>query len=213
MSDLKQIERLYRHSYLSFIATFFGAGLVFWFFQSVADPVVLKSWFVIFLVLTIIRVVNSWCFHKNAHENNSESWLIAFLILSMISGTLWGLTGFLLIPADMPSPFESVLYHGMLLLFITALIVGSLITYSASKMVYLSFAIPAVVPQCLMLIAKGDKYHSFLGGFVLAYACIIFVISVYVYRIFLECSKTEVQNEMLKKLLDENGISLDEASN
>jgi len=200
MSDLKQIERLYRHSYLSFIATFFGATLVFWFFQSVADPVVLKTWFIIFFILTIIRIVITWCFHKNEHENNIESWLITFLCLSLISGTLWGLTGFLLIPAGMLSLFDSVLYHGMLLLFITALIVGSLITYSASKMVYLSFAVPAVVPQCLMLISKGDKYHSFLGGFVLAYACIIFVISVYVYRIFLECSKTETQNEIFKKI-------------
>ena len=213
MFDLKQIERLYRHSYLSFIATFFGAILVYWFFQSLAEPVVLNSWFIIFFILTVIRIVVSWRFHKSEHENNIENWLIAFLILSMISGTLWGLTGFLLIPTGIVTLFESVLYHGMLLLFITALIVGSLITYSASKMVYLSFAVPAVVPQCLMLISKGDKYHSFLGGFVLAYACIIFVISVYVYRIFLECSKTETQNEVLKKLLDENRIPFDKVTN
>ncbi|GEM_PF-1655651 len=213
MSELKQIERLYSHSYLSFIATFFGAVLVFWFFQSIADPVVLNSWFIIFFILTIIRIVVSWYFHKSEHENNSQNWLIAFLCLSMISGTLWGLTGFLLIPEGVLTLFESVLYHGMLLLFITALIVGSLITYSASKMVYLSFAFPAVVPQCLMLISKGDQYHSFLGGFVLAYACIIFVISVYVYRIFLECSKTEIENEMLKKILDKNGIPFDKVTN
>ncbi len=207
MYDLKQIERLYSHSYISFIATFFGAILVFWFFQSISDPAVLNSWFIIFSILTIIRITVSWYFNNSDHKNNSESWLIAFLVLSTGSGILWGLTGFILIPKGLHTLFESVLYHGMLLLFIAALIAGSLITYSASKMVYLSFSVPAVVPQCLMLISKGDYYHSFLGGFVLAYACIVFVISIYIYRIFLESSKAEAENEIFKELLDKNGIS------
>ncbi|HIF50495.1 MAG TPA: hypothetical protein EYQ42_03010 [Thiotrichaceae bacterium] len=206
MSDLKQIERLYSHSYLSYIATFFAAILAFWFFQSVADPVILNSWFIIFTLLTIIRIVISWRFYKYEH-NNTEQWLTSFLVLSLISGTLWGFTGFLFVPDGVLSLLDSVLYHGMLLLFIAALITGSIITYSASKAVYLSFAVPAVVPQCLMLIAKGDKYHSFLGGFVLAYACIIFVISVYIHRIFLVSSKIDEQNEKFKELLDDNGIS------
>lgn len=208
MSDLKQIERLYSFSYISFIATFFGAVLVFWFFQSIAEPIVLKSWFATFLMLTLARVVVTWRFYNNGHSN-TEAWLMTFVILSIISGILWGLTGFILIPKGTLTLFESVLYHGMLLLFIAALISGSLITYSASKMVYLSFSVLAMVPQCLMLISKGDQYHSFLGGFVLAYTCIMFVISIYIHRIFVENSKVELRNELLEFALKKNGIKLE----
>lgn len=208
MSDLKQISRLYSHSYLSFIATFFGAILVVWVFQTIAEPIILISWFVVFSILTLIRIVISYRFQKSEHINNTESWLTVFLVMTFFSGVMWGLTGFLLIPEDSVSPVDSVLYYGMLLLFIVALITGSVITYSASKMVYLCFAFPAIVPQCLMLILKGDLYHTSLGGFVLAYAFIIFVISVYIHRIFSEVSKIEAENDALNFLLKKNGIKI-----
>jgi len=207
MYDLKQIERLYRYSYLSFIATFFGALLVFWFFQPIAEPIILKSWFATFLILTLARIIVTWRFYNNEHSD-TEPWFMTFVILSTTSGILWGLTGFILIPQDTLTLFESVLYHGMLLLFIAALISGSLITYSASKMVYLSFSVPAMVPQCLMLISKGDQYHSFLGGFVLAYTCVMFVISIYIHRIFTDNGKIEARNELLELALKNNGIKL-----
>ena len=105
---------------------------------------------------------------------------------------------------------DSVLYHGMLLLFIAVLIAGSLVTYSASIMVYMSFSFPAVVPQSLMLIAKGDQYHSFLGGFILAYAITVFVIAIYIHRMFSECNIVRTQNELYKKLLDKNEIKIEE---
>lgn len=208
MSDLKQLERLYSHSYLSYIATFFAAVLVFWLFQNIAEANVLTNWFILFSILTVIRIIVSWYFNKSDHTDNMDIWLLAFVAMSMISGTLWGVTGFLLVPEGVLTLLDSVLYHGMLLLFIVALITGSIITYSTSRMVYLCFSVPAIIPQCLLLISKGDKYHSFLGGFVLAYACIIFVISNYIHRIFSECSKIEAENEILKEALDKNGIKV-----
>lgn len=212
MSDLKQIERLYSHSYLSFIATFFGAILVLWLFQTVAESLVLISWFAIFSILTFIRIVVTYHFQKS-DQINTETWLMVFLILTFFSGTMWGITGFLFIPEGLLSLVDSVLYHGMLLLFIVALITGSIITYSASKMVYLCFSVPAIVPQCLMLISKGDIYHSSLGGFVLAYACIMFVISIYIHQIFSQCSKIEAQNEIIKEILNRYGIAVDDYNN
>lgn len=98
-----------------------------------------------------------------------------FVAASLISGTLWGLTGFVFIKEGHLTLLDSVLYHGLLLLFITALIAGSVVTYSASRLVYLSFSVPAVMPQCFLLISYGDKYHSFLGGVVLAYTCVMFL--------------------------------------
>ncbi len=208
MFHSKQIERLYQHSYISYIATLFAAVLVFWLFESIADTKVLTTWFIVFAVVTVIRIFISWRFLKTEPEN-METWLFIFLAMSMISGTLWGLTGFLFIEKGTLSLLDSVLYHGLLLLFIAALIAGSIITYSASKMVYLSFSFPAVVPQCFLLIAEGDKYHSFLGGVVLVYALIMFVISVYINKIFVENSKVEERNELLEAVLKKNEIKLE----
>lgn len=208
MSDIKQIERLYEHSYLSFIATLFAAVLVCWLFEPIVDKQVLITWFVVFTCVTFIRIFLSWYFLNHEHEN-IESWLLIFVAASLISGTLWGLTGFIFIKEGSLNLLDSVLYHGLLLLFITALIAGSVVTYSASRLVYLSFSVPAVIPQCFLLISYGDKYHSFLGGVVLAYACVMFVISVYFHRIFLENSKVEERNEYLELVLKENNIKVD----
>ncbi|MBL1142742.1 MAG: hypothetical protein HND53_11995 [Proteobacteria bacterium] len=208
MSDIKQVESLYQHSYISFIATLFAAILVYWLFKSVADINVLTTWLIVFVIITVIRIFISWRF-LNIEHKNSDLWLIAFLVMSMISGTLWGLTGILFIEKGTLPLLDSVLYHGMLLLFIAALITGSIVTYSASKIVYLSFSVPAVVPQCLLLISEGDKYHSLLGGIVLIYACVMFVFSVYIHKIFAENIKIEARNELLGFALKKNGIKLD----
>lgn len=208
MFDRKQIERLYQHSYISYIATLFAAVLVFWLFESVADVKVLTTWFILFTALTIIRIFISWRF-LNTNPEKIETWLLIFLAMSMVSGTLWGLTGFLFIEEGSLSLLDSVLYHGLLLLFISALIAGSIVTYSASKMVFLSFSFPAVVPQCFLLISHGDKYHSFLGGVILAYAIIMFVLSVYIHNIFVENLRIEERNELLETELKKIGIKVE----
>ncbi len=209
MLNIKQTENLYNNSYLSYIASWAGALLVCWLLWPIAPNKTLIIWFSVFSGLTIVRLAMTVTFNKKDHAKAIDNWMISFLSLSFVSGTLWGLTAFILIPATEISAIDSIIYHGMLLMFIAVLIAGSLITYSTSKMVFLSFAVPAVVPQCLMLIAKGDKYHSFLGGFMLAYALVVFIISIYIHRMFSNCCKIEAENEALKAVLAEAGINFE----
>ena len=208
MSDLKQVEKLYEHSYFSLIATLFAAVLVFWLFEPVTDSQILIIWFVIFTSVTAIRLFLSWYFLNHKHEN-IDLWSLNFTVASLVSGTLWGLTGFIFIDKGSLPLIDSVLYHGLLLLFIAGLIAGSIVTYSVSRLVYLSFSIPAVVPQCLLLISYGDKYHSALGGIILVYAFVMFVISVYFHRVFSENSRIEERNELLESILKKNNIKID----
>ena len=209
ITDPKQIERLYKQSYLAYIATIAGAILAYWLFLDIADSKILNVWFIVFILFALSRFLITWKFNKRNKNKDIEIWFIVFLITSAISGTMWGLTGFLFIPKGSLPLLDAVLYQGILLLFIAALLAGSAITYSASKIVYLSFSVPAVVPQCLMLIAKGDKYHSFLGGVILAYALVMLIVSIYIHRVFSEYCKAETENELLKATLKANGIELD----
>lgn len=104
---------------------------------------------------------------------------------------MWGITGFIFIPGNSLSLLDTVLYQGTLLLFISTLVTGSVVTYSTSKTVYLVFAVAAIIPQGLMLVAQGDKYHSFPGGVVLACIVIMFVVAFYFHRIFVENTKVK----------------------
>ncbi len=210
MLDVKITERLYQNSHLSYLATGAGSILVYWLFQSVAPSTSLTIWFVLFLILTVIRFLVSFAFQKYEHAKHIDLWFSAFLCLAFISGTMWGLTGFIFIPKGSVTLLDSVLYHGMLLMFIAVLIAGSLVTYSISKLVYLSFSFPAIVPQCLMLVAKGDVHHSFLGGFMLVYAISVFIISVYINRMFTDTCRAEAENEILRELAKGAGIKVDD---
>ncbi len=95
------------------------------------------------------------------------------------------------------------------MLLISLLIAGSIITYSSKIIVFLSFSIPAIVPLSLMLVAKGDKYHSFLGGVGVGYLLIMFIISLYMNYVFNECLKIELKNESLRARLIDTGINPD----
>jgi len=210
MINKSQIQRLYDQSYFSYTATFFGAVMAFWLFNGITPDAILNTWFIIFAIFTSARFILTWKFNNRDEKKNIDIWMIIFLITSVISGTMWGLTGFIFIPKGALPMLESILHHGILLLFIATLIAGSIITYSASKTVYLSFSVPAIIPQCLMLVAQGDKYHSFLGGIVLIYAFIMFVISVYINRVFSEYDKVDVQNKYLKRVLARHDIKIEE---
>jgi hypothetical protein len=209
MTDIKLIERLYNYSYLTYLATFFAAIITFWLFQGITAPKILNTWFIVFSVIIFSRFVITWCFKKYEHSKNIELWFILFLIATAISGTMWGITGFIFIPEGSLSLLDSVLYRGALLLFISTLVAGSVVTYSCSKIVYLVFAIPALIPQGLLLVAEGDKYHSFLGGVILVYVIVMFIIAVYFHRIFAENTKIEARNEYLENTLKKHGIKVD----
>jgi len=206
MSDIKTVQRLYVQSYISYTATYIAALLAFWLFQDISQSKVINTWFIAFSLFTLIRFFMTWKFNQISHEEDYDIWLMTFLVMSVISGTMWGLTGYIFIPKGTLPLLDSVLHHGILFLFIASLIGGSIITYSASKIVYLSFSFPAVVPQCFMLIAQGDKYHSFLGGIFLTYGIVMFLISVYINRVFAEHNKIDAENATLKSILKKNDI-------
>lgn len=209
MLDIRKTEHLFRNSYISYVATAFGALLVVWLLHQVAPQKILFFWFLLFLLLTIARSLLTYSFHNKRHTLGNDTWLTLFLIGAFASGIFWGVTGFLLVPDSSMPLLDSVVYHGMLLLFIAVLIAASVITYSISRSAYFCFALPAVVPQCLMLIHKGDNYHSFLGGFMLAYALVVFVISLYVNRMLLVALATQAENEKLWQVLKENKVDIE----
>lgn len=204
---LSQItQHLYRNSYISYVATAFGAFLVVWLLHRVAPQKILFFWFTLFLLLTIARCILTYVFQKQRHTSESSTWLNLFLVGAFTSGLFWGVSGILLIPDNALPLIDSVMYHGMLLLFIAVLIAASVITYSVSRSTYFCFALPAVVPQCLLLIYEGDNYHSFLGGFMLAYALVVFIISIYVNRMLLAALATQAENEKLWQLIKDSGL-------
>ncbi len=202
MLHIKKVETIYKYSYFTFTATLFTATVVFLIFQSITPKNILLIWFLLFAVFTLIRFIISYRFNNIVHnDTNIERWFILFISCSIISGMFWGMTGFILIPEADVSLQDSIIYRGCLLLFISALITGAIITYSTSKTIFLSFAVPAILPHCLFLIYIGDKYHSMLGGIILFYVTIIYIVSIYINRIFMNYAKLELENEELRNLL------------
>ncbi|MEE8320354.1 MAG: hypothetical protein V3R68_00775 [Gammaproteobacteria bacterium] len=209
MLQIKKVETIYKHSYFSFAGTLVAATIVFFLFQPVAQKNILILWFLSFVIFTFIRFIISWRFDNNEHSDTDiEHWFILFSACSIISGMFWGITGFILIPGDDFPLLESVIFRGCLLLFISALITGAIITYSTSKTIFLSFAVPAIIPQCLYLIHIGDKYHSMLGGIILLYVTIIYIVSIYINRIFISYTKLEIENELLKSFITKKGFKI-----
>ncbi len=208
MLSSRVTQHLYRNSYLSYIATAGGALLVVWLLYDIASRQVLLLWFSLFLLLTMARSVLTFCYQKQKTSKHCDRWLGLFLLGTFVSGLFWGVTGFLLIPHDSLPLLDSIVYQGMLMLFIGVLIAASVITYSVSRGAYFCFALPAVVPQCMMLIYRGDDYHSFLGGFMLAYALVVSVVSIYVNRMLLLSLATQEENERLRGLMKTHGIDI-----
>ena len=98
----------------------------------------LLGWFLLYLIISGIRYFMVYRYNSAADRTeNHQYWLNNYCVLSLVSGLMWGLTGYIF------RLNQDVIYLSFLLLCVCGLIAGSIPSYSVSHRAYYSFALPA----------------------------------------------------------------------
>ncbi len=155
----RQVELLYDQSAVALAATTVaGAVLVAMLWQA-SSPAVLCAWLLALGVVNAARYLLARRYRDApARSKDEDRWLAPFLAGVLASGLTWGATVIVLVP---PGEY---LYAGLAVLWNCGLAAGSVAALSAVPSAYASFAVPALLPGSLYLLAQGHHTAIITGS-------------------------------------------------
>lgn len=140
-------------------------------------------WLTILVVISAIRVFMVYQYHKLENKlRNPELWHVIFIFSVAITGSIWGST-LLLLPEDVP------IYTTITVLFLCGLSSGAVAVLSISRLAYLAFMIPALVPGMIAL---------FLAD---SYLCNVLSLTILIYFLFLTLSVINTNRRLVSSLV------------
>ena len=191
-----QVRVLYSQAGVTFSFPVIAAcclALVLW---DVASRLNLCIWLTLVAIHSTARYLLLWRFRRDKiSPANAGRWLNRFIMTVLVSGTVWGAAGMLLIPYD--NTIQFTLYNGLTILIICGLVSGALISYSINIWVIIAYSFPALVPPAIYLISLGDRYNSAFGGFILLYYFFVSVAAARMNRQFNRYMEIEQRQEEL----------------
>lgn len=180
-----QVRILYNQSFITFLFPVIAAPAVCLLLWDIADHTLVISWTGIVITYSLARYLIIWKYNKGSiTPDNANNWLDLFTASVFISGLLWGSASIILVPYESHRIIEFTIYNSLTMLIVCGLVAGAVMAYSVSIRVILFYAFPALVPPSIYLIILGDKYNSFLGGFVFLYFIFVTALSLRLNRQF-----------------------------
>jgi len=160
----KCLELLYSQSANAYSASVVGGlflGALFW---NRASKFVIVGWAVAYFVMIAIRHQLGVRFrYQVSGVQAAGPWLRYFQVTVLICGILWGLFGvYLAVHANSYQLAAVVITLG-------ALVTGAVISYAVDMSVFAAFAVPALVPMVLYLMARDTAGEIMLGLVVLVW--------------------------------------------
>jgi hypothetical protein len=173
-----QVRILYNQSFITFLFPVIAAPAVCLLLWDIAEHSLLLSWTGIVITYSLARYLIIWQQKREPiTPDNANKWLDIYTANVFISGLLWGAATIILVPYEPHRIIEFTIYNSLTMLIVCGLVAGAVVAYSVSMRVILFYAFPALIPASINLIILGDKYNSFLGGFVFLYFIFITALS------------------------------------
>lgn len=151
--------------------------LLFW---ACSSTFVLTLW--VFVILL---------YHYKPRQFSTTIWCKIYALLTFLTGSCWGLMGFLLTPEN----------HYFLQMFIAVLLfgltAGSLPFSSPIFHIYVVYAVPALIPFIIWLFMQSTNIHYLLASSVAVYLVAMLGTSFYINKFLTKSLKLKHQNMLL----------------
>lgn len=191
-----QVLLLYSQAGITFLFPPLAAACLVLVLWDIATRLYICVWLGLVIMHSATRYGLLWRFHRcEITPDNAGRWLYRFITTAVISGTLWGAAGMLLIPYE--NSIEFTLYNSLTILIVCGLVSGALISYSVNIWVLLAYSFPALIPPAIYLISLGDRYNSTFGGFILLYYLFISIAATRMNKLFNRYLEIEQQQKAL----------------
>ncbi|MFN2309451.1 MAG: EAL domain-containing protein [Gammaproteobacteria bacterium] len=131
------------------------------------------------------------------NERGRHPWPAWFLLGTFMTGLLWGASAVLLLPE------YSIAHQAFLIVGVTGLGAGAVVSHAALRGAPQAFIVPALLPYGLQLIVSGDGVQQMLGSVVLMFMVVLVVSALTMYQFIERSLRLGLENERL--LLSLNG--------
>jgi signal transduction histidine kinase/CheY-like chemotaxis protein len=166
----EQVQLLYSGARDASVATILNVLLLAYVQRSVIAFPILLSWAAGMVLLTLGRAGLAYRYWRAPDRITAASaWNRRYVAGTALLGSGWGLAGVLLFPAD------SVVHQIFLLFVLAGMSAGSVALLPVSKVAFLSFLLPALIPSTVRLLTLGDDVHLVMGGMAVFYLAAVWV--------------------------------------
>jgi PAS domain S-box-containing protein len=176
----EQVEALYRAPAImlvnpinaSILAVVLGQAYPAW---------ILLLWIGLFCVVVSIRFVDRARYLRQPRDSGPQIiWAKRFAVGAAATGFLWGLAGSVVFVS--PDPVA----HVVVTFVLGGMMVGAVSQHSAYLPAFFSYTLPAIVPQVLCYVAKGDRVSIAMGLMLAAYVAVVALMGRYINRMIVQ---------------------------
>ncbi len=185
-----QVNELYRNSNMANLAIFAIALLLAWILSPVANPDALVAWLGYTLIITLARAAITLRYRRESRETRDlHFWLNVYSGGVFIAGLGWGAVLLFIVPTTATFHLVSAIF-----------VIGGLVTASAGSMASLKhgfaiFAVPALLPGAMKLLAGNETNTTVLIGlFICAFLIFIALIAMRIHEVILHSFRKQFES-------------------
>ncbi len=136
---------------------------------------ILQLWIALICLVVIARFIDRARYLRQPHESGHEiAWARRYTIGAALTGVLWGLAGSVVLV----SPDQVA--HVVVTFVLGGMTVGAVFQQAAYLPAFFSYALPAVIPQVVCYLARGDRVSIAMGLMLAAYVAVVALMGRYI---------------------------------
>jgi diguanylate cyclase (GGDEF)-like protein/PAS domain S-box-containing protein len=191
----EQIKALY-HAPAIMLANPINAAILAAVLWQAYPAWILLLWVGLFCVVVSARLVDRARYLRQSHDSGREvNWAKRFTVGAAATGLLWGLAGSAVLVS--PDPVA----HVVVTFVLGGMTVGAVLQDSAYLPAFFSYALPAVVPQVVCYLAKGDRVSMAMGLMLAAYVVVVASMGRYLNRWIVETARLRLDQAAVNSKL------------
>lgn len=145
-------------------------------------------WIAVLWAITIVRFVQ-YITYRSRKDGPVRNWAFQFNIGVILTGIVWGLTGFFLFPEF------SILHQVFLAFVLGGLIAGATVSIAAMQSSLKIFVCLVVIPLVFRFLFIGGEVHYAMGGMLALYGGFCIVMSSQIYTMLITSIRLQYENK------------------
>ena len=189
----EQVRILYVNSTLPIIVSIAAAGLLSYSLLPVTHPKLIISWFLLFLAVSMGRLLLIFLFKKSDRE--AAYWHHYFLASTYVIAAIWGSSSFLMFP-------EQSLSHQIVFFVITlGMAAGAISSLCPSLPVVIGFLSLQLIPFLVKMISLGSPESWFNASLILLFWSVVMIGAIRINGSIRENIELRIQSLTREKIL------------
>ncbi len=194
----EQVNQLYERGPVGIIATLVNSVILCFIQWSVISHSVILTWFSVLFLITLIRAIFIYKYHRASSISiRSRTWGTWFIIGIGISGIVWGAAGIFLIPG------KDIAYQIFPAFVLGGMVAGAASAFSALKIAFFAYTLPALVPIIIKFFIIGDNIHITMAVMGMLFVFLVTVTAIRSHKMLVISLKLRFENKSLVNYLSE----------